>query len=91
MPGCMEASVPLIDRIRAVLEREPDAPLSRVCVCVGDSRPEMVATLMRMVALSGRARLAASAQLTDTRFTREDNARQINASLPASDGVGGGA
>ena len=44
----------LIDRVRAVLERDPDATLGRVCVCVGDSRPEMVATLMRMVRLGQR-------------------------------------
>ncbi|GGO24850.1 hypothetical protein HNQ08_002173 [Deinococcus humi] len=80
----------LIDRVRLVLATDPDAPLSRVCWCVGDSRPEMVATLMRMVILSGlRGSVAATHTALKPRHSTVNAVPCSTASLPASKRVRG--
>lgn len=70
----------LIDRVRAVLDADPHAPLHRVCVCVGDSRPELVATLMRMVQLRGSVHPSP----TTHPQTRAATSTRVPASLPGS-------
>lgn len=82
---CCGKPCPLVDRVRDVLEREPDAPLGRVLQLVDSNDISMVATLRRMVQLAaGRARVQASKQLKTSSGTRPHAAPALTARLPAS-------